>query len=133
QRYATDHLYRRGVMPFEPAPSVGRRVAVVGSGPAGLSAAGELAKRGVAVDVFERNDLPGGLSTYGIVVMREPVKVSLEEIAVVKKLGVTIHTGVEVGVDLDPARPVDDSVAAAIAAAHGTVTALALPCAAVAG
>jgi dihydropyrimidine dehydrogenase (NAD+) subunit PreT len=74
QRYATDHLYRRGVMPFTPGPATGKRVAVVGAGPAGMTCAGELAKLGHEVTVFERNDLPGGLSTYGIVVMREPIR-----------------------------------------------------------
>src|SRR5690606_38870956 len=67
------------------------------------------------------------LSTYGIVVMREPVKVSLEEIEVVKKLGVTIHTGIEVGVDLDPARLVVEYDAVVIAAGTGKVPALAVP------
>ena len=114
-------------MPFEPAPALGKRVAVVGSGPAGLSAAGELAKRGVEVDVFERNDLPGGLSTYGIVVMREPVKVSLEEIEFVERLGVTIHTGVEVGRDVEPARLVADYDAVVLAAGTGRVPDLAVP------
>src|SRR5690606_32431610 len=127
QRYATDHLYRRGVMPFEPAPSVGRRVAVVGSGPAGLSAAGELGKRGVGVDVFERNHLRGGLSTYGIVVVREPGKVSLEEIEFVKRLGVTIHTGVEVGRDLAAQRLLTDYDAVVIAAGTGRVPDLGVP------
>lgn len=127
QSYATDHLYRRGVMPFEPAVSVGKRVAVVGSGPAGLSAAGELAKRGVEVDVFERNDLPGGLSTYGIVVMREPVKVSLDEIEFIERLGVTIHTGVEVGRDRDAQGLIADYDAVVIAAGTGRVPDLAVP------
>jgi glutamate synthase (NADPH/NADH) small chain len=127
QRYATDHLYARGVMPFRPAPAVDARVAVVGSGPAGLSAAGELARRGVAVDVFERNELPGGLSTYGIVVMREPVKVSLDEIEFVRRLGVTIHTGVEVGRDLNARQLVDDYDAVVIAAGTGRVPDLGVP------
>jgi glutamate synthase (NADPH/NADH) small chain len=127
QRYATDHLYQRGVMPFDPVPGVGKRVAVVGSGPAGLSAAGELAKRGVTVDVFERNDLAGGLSTYGIVVMREPVTVSLDEIEFVKRLGVKVHTGVEVGRDLDPQRLVAEYDAVVIAAGTGRVPDLGVP------
>src|SRR5690606_23327048 len=92
QRYATDRVLDRGIMPFEPAAPTGRKVAVIGAGPAGLSAAGELAKLGVEVDVFERNELPGGLSTYGIVVMREPVKVSLDEVEFIERLGVNITT-----------------------------------------
>lgn len=99
QRHATDHLYQRGVMPFTPAPATGKRVAVVGAGPAGLTCAGELAKLGHDVTVFERSELPGGLSTYGIVVMREPIRVSLEEVEFVKRLGVAVRTGVSVGPD----------------------------------
>ena len=101
QRYATDHLYDKGVMPFQPAPRNGKRVAVVGAGPAGLTCAGELAKLGYETVVFEKNALPGGLSTYGIVVMREPIRVALEEVAFVEKLGVEIRTGVEVGKDIN--------------------------------
>jgi len=127
QRYATDHLFQRGAMPFGAGASVGKRVAVVGSGPAGLTAAGELAKRGFAVDVFERNELPGGLSTYGIVVMREPVKVSLEEIEFVKRLGVSIHTGVEVGTDVLPQRLLEEYDAVVLAAGTGKVPELGVP------
>lgn len=100
QRYAVDHLYGKQKLPFTPAPANGRRVAVVGAGPAGLSCAGELAKLGYAVTVFEKNPLPGGLSTYGIVVMREPIRVALEEVALVEALGVEVKTGVAVGRDV---------------------------------
>ena len=127
QRYATDHLFATGAMPFEPAPPTGKRVAVVGAGPAGLSCAGELAKLGVEAHVFERSELPGGLSTYGIVVMREPVAVALEEVEFVKRLGVQVHTGVEVGEDLDPQRLVSEFDAVVIAAGTGKVPRLGVP------
>src|SRR5680860_332216 len=127
QRYATDHLFERGAMPFEPAAPTGKRVAVIGAGPAGLSCAGELAKLGVSVDVFERNELPGGLSTYGIVVMREPVKVSLEEVEFVKRLGVSISTNVKVGRDVPPERLLADYDAVVIAAGTGPVPRLGVP------
>ncbi len=100
QRHAMDHIYAKQKLPFTPAPPNGLRVAVVGAGPAGLSCAGELAKRGYAVTVFEKNPLPGGLSTYGIVVMREPIRVALEEVALIEALGVEIKTGVEIGRDV---------------------------------
>ncbi len=100
QRYAMDHLFERELQPFTPAEPNGRRVAVVGAGPAGLSCAGQLALEGYDVTVFEKNELPGGLSTYGIVVMREPVRVSLEEVDFIRSLGVTVRTGVEVGRDV---------------------------------
>jgi dihydropyrimidine dehydrogenase (NAD+) subunit PreT len=100
QRYAMDHVYRRGVNVVKIAPSTGRKVAVVGSGPAGLSCAGELARRGHEVTVFERRSLPGGLSTYGIISLREPIEASLAEVKMIESLGVRIETGNELGSEL---------------------------------
>jgi dihydropyrimidine dehydrogenase (NAD+) subunit PreT len=127
QRFATDHLYGRGIMPFRPAPANGRRVAVVGAGPAGLTCAGELAKLGYGVTVFEKNELPGGLSTYGIVVMREPIRVSLEEVEFVRRLGVEIRTGVEVGRDVGAEELLKGYDAVFIGAGMGKVPDLAIP------
>lgn len=95
QRYAMKHA-----RPIAVAATTGRRVAVVGSGPAGLSCAGELARRGHAVTVFEKRELPGGLSTYGIITLREPVDAALEEAKMIEGLGVRIETGRELGRDL---------------------------------
>lgn len=127
QRYATDHLYGKGIMPFEPASPTGRKVAVVGAGPAGLTCAGELAKLGHQVTVFEKNELPGGLSTYGIVVMREPIKVSLEEVDFVRSLGVEVRTGVEVGKDVSAQELVDGYDAVFIGAGMGKVPDMRIP------
>jgi glutamate synthase (NADPH/NADH) small chain len=87
---------------FQPAPATGRKIAVIGAGPAGLSCAGELAKRGHSVTLFERRDLGGGLSTYGIIVLREPVDIALAEVKMIEKLGVKIETGRELGANLSP-------------------------------
>ncbi len=95
QRYAVDHVQERGVQLFTPAPSTGLKVAVIGSGPAGLSAAAELAKLGHAVTLMEKRELGGGLSTYSIIVLREPVEVALREVEAVKRLGVEVRTGTE--------------------------------------
>ena len=127
QRYAMDHLYQKGIVPFQPAPRNGRKVAVVGAGPAGLTCAGELAKLGYQVTVFEKRELAGGLSTYGIVVMREPIRVALEEVAFIEKLGVDVRTGVEIGVDVTAAELLRDHDAVFIGAGMGSVPALNVP------
>ncbi|MFN3265371.1 MAG: NAD(P)-dependent oxidoreductase [Deinococcales bacterium] len=100
QRFATDYVLERKLDLFKPAPSSGKKVVVIGAGPAGLSCAAELAKRGHKVTVLEKKPLAGGLSTYGIVVFREPVEVSLAEVEMVKRLGVEIKTGITVGKDV---------------------------------
>jgi len=97
QRYAMDHVYDRGVDIFLMVKASGKKVAVVGGGPAGLSCAGELAKRGHEVTLFEKRKLAGGLSTFGIIGLREPVNISLAEVAMIERLGVRIETGREVG------------------------------------
>jgi glutamate synthase (NADPH/NADH) small chain len=72
-------------------------VAVIGAGPAGLACAGYLARLGYSVTLFEKRELGGGLSTYGIIVLREPVEIALAEVEMVRRLGVRIETGVELG------------------------------------
>jgi glutamate synthase (NADPH/NADH) small chain len=97
QRHATDSVLQSQTALFELAKPTGKKIAVVGAGPAGLSCAGELAKLGHAVTIFEKRPLAGGLSTYGIIVLREPVEVALAEVEMVRKMGVRIETGVEFG------------------------------------
>jgi len=100
QRHAMDHAYATGNYPAANAASTGRKIAVIGAGPAGLSCAGELARRGHAVTIFEKRELPGGLSTYGIIALREPVDVALAEVRMIEKMGVETKTGVALGTDI---------------------------------
>jgi glutamate synthase (NADPH/NADH) small chain len=97
QRYATDWAISNGVQLFTAGAPTGKRVAVVGSGPAGLAAARDLARLGHAVTIFERDAAPGGLDTYGIVPFRLPVEIALWEAQQVRDLGVEFRTGVTVG------------------------------------
>jgi dihydropyrimidine dehydrogenase (NAD+) subunit PreT len=112
QRYSMDHAYRNAIAAFKPAPKTGNTVAVVGSGPAGLSCAGELARRGHDVTIFEKSSLAGGLSTYGIIALREPIQASLEEVRMIEQLGVCVRTGIELGgnLSLDDLRSRFDAV-----------------------
>lgn len=100
QRYAMDYAAERNIDFFKPGEPNGFKVCVIGAGPAGLSCAGELAKRGFDVTVLEKREWGGGLDTYGIVVFREPVEVSLEEVKMIERLGVKFKFNVEVGKDV---------------------------------
>jgi glutamate synthase (NADPH/NADH) small chain len=95
QRHAMDHVAERRIDVFKPVPITGPKIAVIGAGPAGLTCAGELARRGHDVTVFEKRELGGGLSTYGIIVLREPVPVALQEVEMVARLGVKFATSTE--------------------------------------
>jgi dihydropyrimidine dehydrogenase (NAD+) subunit PreT len=97
QRFVMDDAYDRGGPTIGLAPSTGHGVAVIGAGPAGLSCAGELARRGHSVTIFEKRALGGGLSTYGIISLREPVEAALREVAMIERMGVKIATGRELG------------------------------------
>jgi dihydropyrimidine dehydrogenase (NAD+) subunit PreT len=108
QRYVADYIMDNDLQIFQAGPPTGQRVACVGGGPASLSCAAELAKLGHAVTVFEKRELAGGLDTYGIVVFREPMPISLKEVEMVQALGVEIRTGVEVGKDVQVADLLDN-------------------------
>jgi dihydropyrimidine dehydrogenase (NAD+) subunit PreT len=121
QRYAMDHIYEQRIDVFHAAPPTGRHVAVIGAGPAGLSCAGELARRGHAVTVFEKKELGGGLSTYGIIVLREPVQIALAEVDMIERLGVKFVNGHEV------TKKMDGYDAIFVATGLGTTPSLGIP------
>ncbi len=92
------------VVPEPPATRTGKKVAVIGSGPAGLAAAAQLNKAGHLVTVFERADRPGGLLTYGIPNMKlEKDAVVARRIALLEQEGVQFRCNADVGGNVDPA------------------------------
>ena len=98
ERFVADWSREHGVVPEKPEKTNGKKVAVIGSGPSGLTCAGDLAKMGYEVTIFEALHEPGGVLTYGIPEFRLPKDtVVRSEIENVKKLGVTIETDVVVG------------------------------------
>ncbi len=98
ERFVADWAAENGVVPEVKNPKNGHKIAVVGSGPAGLTCAGDLAKLGYDVTIFEALHEPGGVLVYGIPEFRLPKqKVVAHEVENVKRLGVKIETNVVIG------------------------------------
>src|SRR3984957_17195040 len=93
QRFACDAATDRGARFFEAGPPTGHRVAIVGSGPAGLSCAHELRRLGHDVVVFEARDIPGGLDTLGIAAYKISTGFALDEIDRIRAIGIPIEFG----------------------------------------
>ena len=100
QRYATDWLRESKINLFTPQPANGKKIAIIGSGPAGLSAARELGLLGYSVTIYEADEEAGGLNYYGIVSFRLPQDVVEWEVQQVQNLGVEIKTSTKVGKDI---------------------------------
>lgn len=98
ERFVTDWARENGIKPPAPETKNGRKVAVIGSGPSGLTCAGDLAKLGYDVTIFEALHEPGGVLVYGIPEFRLPkLDVVAKEVENVKSLGVKIETNVIIG------------------------------------
>jgi dihydropyrimidine dehydrogenase (NAD+) subunit PreT len=100
QRYAVDHVLDRNIQLFHAGSPNGKRVALIGSGPASLACATELAKLGYRTMIFDRNELPGGLDTYGIAAYKLRAKDTLREVELVHSLGVEFRQKTTVGSDI---------------------------------
>lgn len=97
ERYVADFAHANDLISSDAAKPIGKRVAVVGSGPAGLSCSADLARAGVDVTIFEALHEAGGVLVYGIPEFRLPKSLVKKEIDGVKSLGVKIETDVVVG------------------------------------
>ena len=97
QRFAMETFHASGApLPFEPAPDTGHCVALIGAGPASLACAAELRRRGIRATIYDARPLPGGLNTYGIAEYKLTLSASLQEIDLIRQLGVEIHANTQV-------------------------------------
>lgn len=98
ERFAADYEREQGHIEMPELPEqTGKRVAVVGAGPSGLTIAGDLVKKGHEVTIFEALHLPGGVLVYGIPEFRLPKAIVHAEVDYLKKLGVGIETNAVIG------------------------------------
>ena len=97
ERFVADWAAEHGVSNVATAPKNGHKVAVIGSGPAGLTCAGELARMGYDVSVFEAFHTPGGVLSYGIPEFRLPKAIVKREVANLEKMGVDIELNMVIG------------------------------------
>lgn len=102
QRYATDAMMATGRNPYTRAAPTGKRVAIVGAGPASLACAHALAERGHDVTIFEAREKPAGLNEYGIAAYKTPNDFAQKEAAFILSIGgITVKRGVALGRDID--------------------------------
>ena len=117
----TDLAFKAGyTLPF-PGITTGRRVAVIGSGPTGMSCAHFLLRAGIGVEMFERADLPGGLLAYGIPGFKLDKATVTRRFEILKAAGMKLHLDTEIGQDVPFARLVEqyDAVFLGIGATNG--------------
>ena len=100
QRFATEYEKANNLKILETLPRKSQKIAIIGSGPAGLAAAGQLAVKGYPVTLFEKERVLGGILSYGIVPSRLPQNVINEEIQYIKDLGVSFKLNIEFGKDI---------------------------------
>ncbi len=128
QRRAMDAYYAPGTKPlFAAGKATGKRVAVVGAGPSGLSCAFYLRRLGHAVVLFERRDAPGGLNSFGVAEYKMTQATALQEAAHALSLGPVLKTGVRVGPDIPASRLASEFDAVFIGIGLGGTKSLRIP------
>lgn len=129
QRYAVDTFLSQPSRPlFSRAASTGKRIAVVGAGPAGLTVAHRLAQSGHTITVFDSRDKPGGLNEYGLAAYKTTADFAQREVAWLLSIGgITIHQGQRLGHELSLASLRDEYDAVFLGLGLAGVNALSLP------
>jgi glutamate synthase (NADPH/NADH) small chain len=128
QRHATDHALAHGLRFETRRPATGKRVALVGAGPASLAAAHELAVRGHECVIFEGRALPGGLNATGVAPYKLQTEAALDEVAYILGVGgIELRTGAWVGRDLSLADLARDFDATFIGVGLGPDSRLGIP------
>jgi dihydropyrimidine dehydrogenase (NAD+) subunit PreT len=100
QRHAVDHVLDRRIQVLKAGKENGRRVALIGAGPASLACAAELRVLGYATVIFDSKPQPGGLNTYGIAAYKMRAEDAVRETDMIRALGVDIRNGITVGHDV---------------------------------
>jgi dihydropyrimidine dehydrogenase (NAD+) subunit PreT len=100
QRCAVNFVLEKHLQLFRAGAPNGKRIACVGAGPASLACSAELAKLGYAVTIFDRNELAGGLNTYGIAAYKSRASDALREIEFIRQLGVAFRQKTEIARDI---------------------------------
>jgi dihydropyrimidine dehydrogenase (NAD+) subunit PreT len=127
QRHATDYVMDRRLSVLEAGPPNGKRVALIGAGPASFGCAAELARMGYACRIYEKRTVPGGLNTHGIAAYKMRALDALREVELVRSLGVEIRSGVEVGRDVTVADLRKEADAVFLGIGLGPTESLGLP------
>lgn len=101
ETFINEEGFRQGLKPYFPGITTDKKVAIIGSGPAGLSAATYLLRSGVAVTMYERADRAGGLLTYGIPNFKLDKKIVERRVALLQEAGLKLVLNTEVGKDVE--------------------------------
>ncbi|MGH9685439.1 MAG: NAD(P)-dependent oxidoreductase [Candidatus Acidiferrales bacterium] len=133
QRYAVDHVLDNHIQLFHAGPSNGKRIACIGSGPASLACAASMAQLGYSMTIFDRNEIPGGLDTYGIAAYKLRASDALREVEMVRDLGIEFRQNTEIGRDISFAQLERDFEAIFIGVGLGETWELDIPGANLAG
>lgn len=121
QRFITDYEDANKMQILKKGKANGKKIAIVGSGPASLQAAASLARLGYEIDIYEKDEKPGGYLRYGIPEYRLPTAIVDREIAYVTALGVRIHLNTHVGKDITilQLKETNNAVIIAVGASYG--------------